>query len=170
MAIRLVLTDIDGVWTDGGMYYTAAGDELKRFNTADSQGILFARSNGMDVAILTGEDTPIVRARAKKLAVTEVHLGVGDKLSLGRALCERLGVSLDEVAYIGDSLADVPLLRAVAFSGAPPNAPDYVTREVDYVTRRAGGDGAFLDFVEELLRRSGQLENTIEQFLEAFRP
>lgn len=165
MLPKLVMTDIDGVWTDGGMYYTAEGDAMKRFSVKDGWGVSFLRRLGIPVAILTGEDTQIVRRRAEKLGIAHCYLGVKDKVAQAEALCRELGIGLDEAAFIGDDLNDLPLLRKVGFSASPANTPDYVKREVHYVTRARGGEGAFREFVEKLLADNGLLEQTVASFL-----
>lgn len=167
-SIKLVITDIDGVWTDGGMYYAAEGDVMKRFSVKDGWGVAFLRRAGIPVAIMTGENTPIVKRRAEKLNVDYCFLGVKDKVAQAETLCAELGVSLDETAYIGDDLNDLPLLRRVGFSASPVNTPDYVKREVDYVTATPGGYGAFREFVEKLLADAGKLEETIALTISSF--
>ena len=164
-SIKLVITDIDGVWTDGGMYYTAEGDVMKRFSVKDGWGVIFLRRAGIPVAIMTGENTPVVQRRAEKLKVNYCFLGVKDKVAQAEALCAKLGISLDEAAFIGDDLNDLPLLRRVGFSTSPVNTPEYVKREVDYVTTAHGGYGAFREFVEKLLADAGLLEGLIQEYL-----
>lgn len=164
-SIKLVITDIDGVWTDGGMYYTAEGDVMKRFSVKDGWGVIFLRRAGIPVAIMTGENTPVVQRRAEKLKVNYCFLGVKDKVAQAEALCAKLGISLDEAAFIGDDLNDLPLLRRVGFSASPVNTPEYVKREVDYVTTAHGGYGAFREFVEKLLADAGLLEGLIQEYL-----
>lgn len=165
MLPKLVITDIDGVWTDGGMYYTADGDVMKRFSVKDGWGVILLRELGIPVAIMTGENTQIVQKRADKLKIKHCYLGVKDKVVQAKELCEELGITLGEVAFIGDDLNDLPLLRLVGFSGSPSNTPDYVKHEVKYVTVAHGGYGAFREFVEKLLADNGILESTIERFL-----
>lgn len=152
MNIKLILTDIDGVWTDGGMYYDQLGNEWKKFHTYDGAGVTLAHQNGIPVGILTGENTVIVERRAKKLKVDYLFQGVSDKLSIAINLCNQLGITLDNVAYIGDDFADLPLLGAVGFSGAPKNAIPEVKEAVSYVTDYSGGEGAFRDFVNHLFK------------------
>lgn len=149
---KLVITDIDGVWTDGGMYYDQTGNEWKKFNTSDSAGVLFCRHFSIPVAIITGEDTQIVARRAAKLKIEYLYQGISDKLTVAKQICAQLGIQLAEVAYIGDDLGDMELLRHCGWSAAPENAPDYVKSLVQYVTRKKGGEGAFREFVEWLLR------------------
>ncbi|MDE6808917.1 MAG: HAD-IIIA family hydrolase [Muribaculaceae bacterium] len=155
---RLILTDIDGVWTDGSMYYDQTGNEWKRFHTYDGAGVSYAHQFGIPVGILTGEDTKIVERRAAKLKVDYLYQGVTDKLEVARKLAADLGITLDEVAYIGDDLPDLPLLNSVGWSGAPANAILKVREAVDYVTTVPGGQGAFRQFVEHMLSISGGLD------------
>ncbi len=149
--IKLILTDIDGVWTDGGMYYDQTGNEWKKFNTYDSAGVLFAHNNGIKVGIITGEETEIVRRRAEKLKVDYLFQGVKNKLTVAKDLCTMLNIDLENVAYIGDDLNDYDLLDAVGFSGAPSSSPKSTFKHVKFITDKKGGDGAFREFVEEIL-------------------
>ena len=165
--IKLVITDIDGVWTDGGMYYTAEGDVMKRFSVKDGWGVSVLHKAGIPVAILTGENTPIVQRRAEKLKIDYCFLGIKDKVAQAEALCAELGIGLGEVAFIGDDLNDLPLLRRVGFSASPVNTPDYVKREVDYVTTAHGGYGAFREFVEKLLTDMGLFDNLLREYVAA---
>ena len=165
MLPKLVITDIDGVWTDGGMYYTVEGDVMKRFSVKDGWGVIFLRELNIPVAIMTGENTRIVQKRAEKLKIQYCFLGVKDKVAQAEALCRELGITLADVAFIGDDLNDLPLLRRVGFSASPSNTPDYVKRHVQYVTSAHGGYGAFREFVEKLLADHGILERVIEKFI-----
>ena len=150
---KLVLTDIDGVWTDGGMYYDQTGNEWKKFNTSDSAGVLFCKKLKIPVGIITGEDTEIVKRRASKLSIEYLFQGIDDKLSVALELCQILGISLADVAYIGDDIGDINLLEQVGISGAPQNAPLYIKRKVQIVTNTIGGAGAFREFVETLIEK-----------------
>lgn len=148
---KLILTDIDGVWTDGGMYYDGTDVELKKFHTYDSAGVLFAHKAGIPVGIITGENTEIVKRRAEKLKVDFCCLGVKDKVACAKNICEELSISIEEVAYIGDDINDIRLLKAVGISAAPSSAPGYVQSIVAILTKKKGGEGAFREFVELLL-------------------
>jgi 3-deoxy-D-glycero-D-galacto-nononate 9-phosphatase len=162
--IKLFITDIDGVWTDGGMYYDNTGNEWKKFNTSDSAGVLFLRLLGIPTAIITGEGTAIVDRRAKKLNIPHLFMGVKNKVAVASKLCEELGISLQEVAYIGDDINDIQLLRLVGLSATPLNAPDYVKEIVHQVIPIRGGEGAFRFFVEQYLRSTGQLEEALQLY------
>lgn len=148
---KLVLTDIDGVWTDGGMYYDQTGNEWKKFNTSDSAGVLFCKKANIPVGIITGEDTKIVKRRADKLKIVILYQGINDKLTIAKKICEELKITLEEVAYIGDDIGDLELLKNVGISCAPNNASKYIKENVDFVTQKNGGEGAFREFVETIL-------------------
>lgn len=165
MKIKLVITDIDGVWTDGGMYYDIHGNELKKFNTSDSAGVIFLKLLEIPIAIITGEDVPIVSFRAKKLNINHVFLGVKDKLKIARKFCDELGISLDEVAFIGDDISDLKLLQSVGYSACPENAPDYVKKQVQNIIPVKGGKGAFRVFVEQLLKENKLFDKVLELYL-----
>lgn len=149
--IKLVLTDIDGVWTDGGMYYDQTGNEWKKFNTSDSAGVLFLRKLNIPCGIITGENTEIVTRRSEKLKIDIVYQGISNKLKVAKDICAKLSISLKEVAYIGDDINDISLLKAVGFSACPANAPKYIQDFVNHVTLKKGGEGAFREFVEYLI-------------------
>lgn len=163
--IKLFITDIDGVWTNGGMYYDQTGNEWKKFNTADSAGVLFLRLLDIPTAIITGEETAIVQRRAEKLNISHLYMGVKNKVFVARELCAKLSISLEEVAYIGDDINDIALLREVGLSAAPANAPDYIKEVVHWPLEMKGGDGAFRTFVERYLREKGLLESVIKDYL-----
>jgi YrbI family 3-deoxy-D-manno-octulosonate 8-phosphate phosphatase len=164
MLPKLVLTDIDGVWTDGGMYYDQTGNEWKRFNTSDSAGVLFCKALNIPVGIITAEDTEIVSRRAKKLKVDFLFQGVKNKLEVAESICKQLGIGLNEVAYIGDDLGDIALLRSVGLPASPNNAPDYVKKWAKVVTLKSGGEGAFREFVEGIVLKANSLETILEKY------
>lgn len=148
---KLILTDIDGVWTDGGMYYDGTNVELKKFHTYDSAGVLFAHNLGIPVGILTGENTEIVQRRATKLEVDYCYLGCKDKVAITSQLCEDLGITFEDVAYIGDDLNDLKLLKLVGWAGVPSSAPKYIQDLANVHVEKKGGEGAFREFVETIL-------------------
>ena len=151
MLPKLILTDIDGVWTDGGMYYDQTGNEWKKFHTYDSAGVLFAHRLHIHVGIITSEDTEIVAHRAKKLKVDYLYQGAKDKLKIASDLCHQLGITLQEVAYIGDDLGDMELLKKVRWAGVPASAPNYVRALASVPLKKRGGEGVFREFVENIL-------------------
>ena len=165
MNIKLVITDIDGVWTDGGMYYDMHANELKKFNTSDSVGVLFLKLLDIPIAIITGEDSPIVSNRAKKLEIENVFLGAKDKLKIATEFCDNLNINLEEVAFIGDDINDIKLLQAVGYSACPINAPEYVKEYAQHTIPVKGGEGAFRVFVEQLLKENKLLSKALEIYL-----
>ena len=148
---KLILTDIDGVWTDGGMYYDGTKVELKKFHTYDSASVLFAHHLGIPVGILTGENTEIVRRRANKLNIDYLYLGVKDKVVVAQTLCDELNIQLEDVAYIGDDINDMNLLQLVGWAGVPASAPGYVRALSTVSLSKKGGEGVFREFVENIL-------------------
>jgi len=163
MDIKLFITDIDGVWTDGGMYYDQTGNELKKFNTKDSGGVLFLHLLKIPIAIITGESTKIIKYRAKKLKIDYIYQNVNNKFEVASMLCQSLNINLKNVAYIGDDLNDIKLLKEVGLSACPANSPDYVKKIVNWVLPVEGGDGAFRCFVEKYLDEIGELQNLLER-------
>ena len=149
--IKLVGTDIDGVWTDARMYYSADGDIMKSFSTYDGMGVKLLREAGIPLIIMTGEDTKIVTKRAKKLGIDFIFQGENEKLRRLKEVCKELDITLDEVAYIGDDVNDLDVLQAVGISAMPPNSPILDQFNPDYLTTRCGGDGAFREFVDFIL-------------------
>lgn len=163
---KLVITDIDGVWTDGGMYYDQSGNEWKKFNTSDSAGVVFLRLLQIPLAVITSENTEIVARRMKKLEVNLLFQGVKNKFAKAQELCTELRIQLLDVAFIGDDMNDINLLQSVGISGCPCNAPDYVKKHAKYCTKAAGGNGAFREFVEVILKENNLLEKTVRMYLD----
>lgn len=146
--IKAVLTDCDGVLTDGGMYYSESGDELKRFSARDGMGFELLRDADIVTGIVTSESVQLVRSRAAKLRLDEVHLGARDKLAVVQEICKRRSLSLDEVAYVGDDLLDVPVLKAVGLACSVSDAMACAREAAHVVTLAAGGRGAFREVAE----------------------
>lgn len=157
--IRLVLTDVDGVLTDGGVYYGDAGEAMKRFSVRDGMGVERLRVAGITTGFVTRERSAAVAKRAEKLLITHAYLGVCDKrLHLSRIL-DDAGVANDEVAYIGDDVNDLEILHeigATGLTGAPADAFPSVATAVHRVTRAVGGHGAFREFAEWILELRDQ--------------
>ena len=151
--IKMLLTDCDGCLTDGGMYYSENGDELKKFSTLDGMGFGLMREHGVICGIITGENTKLVQRRAEKLKLDVLKMGVQNKFATVQGLCVEKGISLEEVAYIGDDINDRELLEQVGFSASVPDALQEIQNIVDYVAVRQGGNGAVRDVIEHLLRR-----------------
>lgn len=158
--VKLFLTDVDGCMTDGGMYYSANGDELKRFCVYDGMGIVLLRKAGIPCGILTSETTEIVAARARKLGMEYLRMGVGrqvdhvrqTKLEAAQEICAELGITLDEVCFVGDDVNDLDLLEAVGTPCCPTNALGRIKNIPGIIhLTHAGGDGAIREIAEMIL-------------------
>jgi 3-deoxy-D-manno-octulosonate 8-phosphate phosphatase (KDO 8-P phosphatase) len=152
--IRLVLTDSDGVLTDTGVYYSERGEEMKRFSIRDGMGVERLRNAGVETGIVTGERSPSVLRRAEKLGLRHVLLGVKDKLGAVQALCAAEGLTLEQVAFIGDDVNDLEVLTVLtshSLTASPADALPSVMETVIHVCSAPGGHGAFRDFAEWIL-------------------
>jgi YrbI family 3-deoxy-D-manno-octulosonate 8-phosphate phosphatase len=151
--------DVDGVLTDGGLYYTEHGDEMKRFDVRDGQGLVLLRQAGILTAIVTGKRTTLVARRAEELGISEVHQRVTDKGATVTALLARHGVAPASACYVGDDVNDLPALRVVGIGVAVADAVPVVRRAARYVTRAPGGRGAIREVCDLILApaRSGRL-------------
>lgn len=151
LPVRLFLTDCDGCLTDAGMYYTETGDEIKKFNTYDGVGLAMLKDRGIPRGIVTSEDVALVRRRAKKLGLEVLRMGVRDKLAVVRELCEEYGIGLEQVAYVGDDLGDLPVVKAVGYGFCVANAVPAVKAAAKHITCARGGEGAIREVVEWLI-------------------
>ena len=149
--IKLVATDIDGVWTDARMYVTPRGDWMKAFSTYDGMAVSMLQKKGIIVAILTSENTDIVLARAEKLNIDEVYVEEHEKLKRLIYLSKKYEISMDEVAYIGDDINDLEALKAAGLSALSANSPIQDQFTPNYITKRNGGQGAFREFSDLIL-------------------
>ena len=149
--IKLVGTDIDGVWTDSKMYVTPDGEWMKAFSTYDGMATAMLKDKGIIVAILTGENSDVVVARAEKLKIDEVYVDEHEKLKRLTYLTKKYEISMDEVAFIGDDVNDLEVLNVVGLSAMAGNSPILDQFSPDYVTTRHGGNGAFREFADIIL-------------------
>ena len=162
--VRLACFDIDGVMTDGGLYYADSGQEMKRFNVQDGLGLKLLAEAGVTVAIITGRDTPAVVHRAGDLGVRHVHVGERDKLARVRSLGSELGIELDNIAFCGDDLPDLGAMQHVGFAVAVANAHASLHASMHWQTTRAGGDGAVRELCDLILAARGRLNEAIARF------
>jgi 3-deoxy-D-manno-octulosonate 8-phosphate phosphatase (KDO 8-P phosphatase) len=151
-AIRLLVLDVDGVLTDGGLYYGPSGEEVKRFDVQDGLALAVAGRAGLAIAVVSGRDSEAVTRRMTELGITELHQGVQDKRAVLTALCSRLGLDARQIAVMGDDLTDLPLMRSAGLALAPFNAVREVRNVADWTARRRGGEGAVREAIEWLLR------------------
>jgi len=160
--IRVAFFDVDGVMTDGGLYFSATGETIKRFHVLDGYGIRLLRKSGIVPVVITGRDAKALRVRLQALGVVDAYFGVDDKREAATASLHKLSLPWDQAAVIGDDWPDLPLVRRCGFSAAPPNAHGEVLAAVDFVTRRPGGQGAVRDFCDLLLTAAGKYAQLLE--------
>lgn len=162
--VRLFLTDVDGVLTDGGIAYDSGGREIKRFHVRDGHGIKMLQRAGVEVGIITGRKSEVVEVRAKELGISLVRQGATDKVEAWRRILEETGFSPAETSYVGDDIVDVPLLRKVGFAAAVADAEGYVLEAADFISSRPGGHGAVREIIEFVMRSSGAWEKVASRY------
>ena len=163
--VRLMLFDVDGVLTDGKLWYGPSGEALKSFCALDGHGIKLAMQSGIAVALLSGRSSPAVTLRAAELGIAHVLQGVEDKLASFDVLRTKLGVAVGETGFAGDDLVDLPILRRCGFACAPPQAHHLVRSHVHYVTRTPAGDGAVREICDFLMQAQGTLDAAHARYL-----
>lgn len=164
--IRMLLLDVDGVMTDGGILLGSDSVELKKFHAHDGMGIALAKASGMLVGILTGRDSEAVRRRAKELEIDEIQQGAIDKVKGYEAVLKKYGLKDEEIAYIGDDLLDIPILRRAGLSICVANGVAEAKRVSHYVTKNKGGEGAVREAVERILTGKGKKKEAILSVLD----
>ncbi|MCF4102668.1 HAD hydrolase family protein [Gillisia sp. M10.2A] len=165
MRIKLLVSDIDGVWTDGSFYYSEKGDALRKFSTKDSFGVSLANIMDLPILILSGEQNEMVISRLKKLNITNYQLGVKNKLNALLDFCTLYAISLSEVAYIGDDMNDHALLNKVGLFVCPVDANLRIKQNAHVTLEKKGGEGAFREFVEYVLEKEGVLEVAYDRYI-----
>jgi 3-deoxy-D-manno-octulosonate 8-phosphate phosphatase (KDO 8-P phosphatase) len=164
--VRLLALDVDGVLTDGRLYFDHQGHELKAFNTRDGLGLKALQRNNVELAIITGRDSLIVGNRAAQLGIEHVYMGCDDKLSAYRDLLSKTGVSHEQVCYAGDDLIDLPVLQHAGLSVSVPNADPLVKERVHWVTHHAGGEGAVREICDLILHAQGRYDAWLAEILD----
>ena len=158
--IKLLATDVDGVLTDSGMYYTESGDEIKKFNTRDGMGmVLLKRNYGIPSAIITRENTKMVARRAEKLGVDHCFQGIKDKIQTFNELLETLDLTPADVAYVGDDVNDLDVLKICGFSFCPSDAEDEIKAVVGYICDKKGGEGVIREIANLIMRAMPELKS-----------
>lgn len=148
--IKMLLSDCDGCLTDGGMYYSESGDEIKKFNTRDGMGFAILRQHGILTGIITGEDVELNKRRAKKLKLDIIESGCKNKLETLKRICVDYNINMSNVCYIGDDINDIDVLKEVGYGCCPANATSSVKKVVNYVAKTKGGDGVLREVVDLL--------------------
>ncbi len=163
-AIRLLVLDVDGVLTDGGLYYDATGLVIKRFHVHDGIGIRLAKSAGLEIAVISGMDVPCVRTRLQELGITEYCGGRDDKIVILDEIRSRLDLTWQEIAYLGDDWVDLAPMKKVALPVAVANAHPDVKNAARLVLQREGGNGAVRELIDLLLTCQGKRDAMLEQW------
>lgn len=164
-AIKLAIFDVDGVLTDGRLYFLEDGSEFKSFNTLDGHGIKMLMTSGVRTGIISGRKTPVVERRAANLGIQHLFQGREDKLVVLDGLLAELGLQYEQVAYLGDDLPDLPVIRRVGLGMAVASADGFVRQHAHGVTVARGGEGAAREFCELIMRAQGTLERAQSAYL-----
>ena len=163
--IRVVFFDVDGVLTDGGLYFSEQGEAIKRFHTLDGHGLKLLQRAGITPAVITGRDSKALRLRLSALGISHVHYGTEDKRPAAELTLKTLGLDWAQAAAMGDDWPDLPVLTRCAFACAPVNAQADVLSRVHYITARHGGDGAVRELCDLLLVASGRYGALLQEAL-----
>ncbi|WP_044407286.1 KdsC family phosphatase [Thiomicrospira microaerophila] len=163
--IKLLLLDVDGVLTDNRLIYGDDGQEYKAFYTRDGHAMVLIQKSGIDIGIITGRTSELVKKRMQDLKVKHLYQGVPDKLPTFEALMAKLGLSLDQVAYMGDDILDLPILRRVGLSACPKDSDPEVLSRVDFVSQFDGGRGAVREFCEFIMKTQGHWQTHMDFYL-----
>ena len=155
--LKLMVFDVDGVLTDGGLWYTEQGETLKRFHALDGHGLKMLTVSGIQVALVTGRESPIIARRAAELGLGAVMQNVRDKGAVLTELLTRFGVALEQTGFMGDDLIDLPAMQRAGFSASVPDAPAYITQAAHWVSERRGGHGAARECCDLILAAQQRL-------------
>ena len=160
--IKLVLLDVDGTLTDGGIYRGNNGEELKRFNVKDGYVIVNAQKLGVEFGIITGRKSELVEIRSNELKIKYLYQGISEKTVILEEIMQKTGLKKEEIAYMGDDLNDILIMKQSGLTGAPRDAADEVIQIVDFVSGKNGGSGAVREFVEYILKKDGKWETFLK--------
>lgn len=163
--VKVLLLDVDGVLTDGGLYFSEAGETLKRFHTLDGHGLKLLQRAGITPAVVSGRDSAALRMRLQALGITHLRLGTEDKAPAAHDILQSLGLGWDAAAAMGDDWPDLPLLTRAAFAAAPPDAHPEVRTRAHWVSQRPAGAGAVRELCDLLLLASGHYRRELEAAL-----
>lgn len=160
--IKLVLLDVDGTLTDGGIYRGNNGEELKRFNVKDGYAIVNAQKLGIEFGIITGRKSELVEIRSNELKIKYLYQGISEKTVILEEIMQKTGLKKEEIAYMGDDLNDILIMKQSGLTGAPKDAADEVIQIVDFVSEKNGGSGAVREFVEYILKKDRKWETFLK--------
>ena len=163
--VKLVALDVDGTLSDGRLWFSGDGKEIKAFSVLDGLGMKMLREHAIEVALITARESPIVQVRARELGLRHVYQGARDKLESLTHLCHALSLKPDQVAYMGDDLPDLPALQIAGLSTAPANAHPWVRERVHWCTRASGGEGAVRELCDAILIAQGKADALLNRYL-----
>ena len=163
--IRLMIFDVDGVLTDGRLWYGPTGEELKVFHSFDGHGLKMLKASGVELAIITGRTSRCVELRARNLGITRLYQGVEDKLAVMQSLLAEMKLAPEAAAFMGDDVVDLPVLRRVGLALSVPDAPQMVRDHAHYVSQRDAGHGAVREVCELILGAQGTLDAQLAPYL-----
>ena len=165
-SVKLAVFDVDGVLTDGRLHYGPNGEDSKVFNTLDGHGLKMLRESGVELAIISGRESRALEQRAADLRITQLHMGIENKLGVFEALLTGLSLSSFQSAGMGDDVLDLPFLTRCGFAASVPAAPAYVKQRVQYVTAAPGGHGAVREVCDLIMQAQGTWDAAMKNYLE----
>ncbi|WP_294094312.1 HAD-IIIA family hydrolase [uncultured Cetobacterium sp.] len=163
--IKLIVLDVDGTLTDGKLYVSNSGDEMKAFNVKDGLGITQAIAQGKEIAIITGKTSHIVTKRCEELGIKEIHQGIKNKIATLNSILEKHNISYENVAYMGDDLIDLAVMKKCKLAAAPKDSVEEILAISNFISNKNGGDGAVREFIEYILKKENLWQNVVNNFV-----
>jgi 3-deoxy-D-manno-octulosonate 8-phosphate phosphatase (KDO 8-P phosphatase) len=166
-AIKLLILDVDGTLTNGKLYYTSAGAEMRGFHVQDGMGLKLLRRSGVEIAVISAKHSEVVAKRMADLNIEHVFLGQENKIPAYETLKAKLGLNDSQIAYMGDDLPDLPLLRRAGLAISVPNAPEVIQQNVDFISTKKAGKGAVREACEYIMKAQGTFQAMIQSYLDS---
>lgn len=163
--IKLIVLDVDGTLTDGKLYISNSGDEMKAFNVKDGLGITQAIAQGKQVVIITGKTSDIVNKRCKELGIKEIHQGIKNKIATLDSILEKYNISYENVAYMGDDLIDLAVMKKCKLAASPKDSVQEILEISNFISTKNGGEGAVREFIEYILKKENLWQNVVNNFI-----
>ncbi|MGL6064025.1 MAG: KdsC family phosphatase [Fusobacteriaceae bacterium] len=164
MKIKAIALDVDGTLTDGKLYVSNSGEDMKTFSVKDGMAIVGAINLGIKIFIITGKKSEIVKKRAEELGITDIYQGIHNKVEVLKILCQKYSLTPDNIAYMGDDLNDYGAVQFSGFSGAPKDSAGEIIKIVDFISNHNGGDGAVREFIEYILNEAKLWIKIVDKF------
>ncbi len=165
--IKLLILDVDGTLTNGKLYYTSAGAEMRGFHVQDGMGLKLLRRSGVEIAVISAKHSEVVAKRMADLNIEHVFLGQENKIPAYETLKAKLGLNDSQIAYMGDDLPDLPLLRRAGLAISVPNAPEVIQQHVDFISTKKAGKGAVREACEYIMKAQGTFQAMIQSYLDS---